>query len=69
MELNWDRSAERVAEGSEYRAVCKECVGDPASQPVLGEALPGGKPILFFAEDTNQPQQKTSTQKPSKNQR
>lgn len=44
-------------------------VGDAASQPVLGEALPGDKPILLFAEDTNQPQQKTPTQKPNKNQR
>lgn len=53
-----------MAEGSEYRGVCKECrYGDPARRLVLLEALHGANPILFSAEDTNQPKQKPPIQR------
>lgn len=53
-----------MPDGSEYRAVCKEWGGrlSQPTCPVGGVAW--GKPILFSAEDTSQPKQKTLIQNP-----
>ena len=67
MELNWDRSAERVAEGSEYRAVCKQCGGRP-SQPACprGGAAWGANPSFSLQKTQTNPNRKPQLRNPVK---